>query len=317
MRPKILAPGLSVLAALGFASWFGLKAWHKLPAAQAALAAVQTRQQTVIAEIAREESRLRVAERRLMAGNPPADKGKPQPKGSTPLAAVQPAPRSMAEIISADPKLEVLELSRQRLAMQWDYAYPLHALDLSPTQIEQLGDITVKWNERGMDLRAAGRKQDAAGKEVVEKLQHEAKAEYEAGVAEVLGADGYRRWRELESTTALRNIAINGLAGAAALEGIPLTEQQGEQLIQVIFDVGGSHLSGPRQDLSKVDWDVVEVRAQSILSPAQLTLFKRTAPPTSFSSRQSQRLQEAVRRAWADEAAKGGPIGQAGTIPAK
>jgi hypothetical protein len=299
------------------ALWFGLKAWRNLRATQVALVAVHTQQQSVVAGIAREEARLREAQRRAMTSNPPTDQAKLRPPGGTPPAAALPTPRSQSEIISADPKLEVLELKRQRLAMLWDYAYPLHALGLSPAQIERLGDITVKSVERVMDLRAAGRTQDAAGKEVVEKLQRQARAEREESVLSVLGAEGYRRWLELESTTALRNIAINGLAGTAALEGIPLTEQQGEQLIQAIFEVGGPQLSGPRQDLSKVDWDAVEARAQSILSPTQFALFKHRAPPTSFSSRQSQRLQDAVRRAWADDATTAAAAEQAGPTTVK
>lgn len=212
-------------------------------------------------------------------------------------AVPPPAPRKMSEITSSDPKLEVLELQRQRLALHGDYGYFIHAARLSPEQIRKWEELWVKRSERWMDLASAGRAQDDAGRQTVAALQQRSTNEYHIAMAELLGADGHRRLLDYERTIPLRNIVVNGLAGVAALEGFPLTDQQGEQLMQALIASGGADVGGKAQDLTGIDWTAVEEQARRILSAEQFALYKNSAPATSFSSRWEAQLQATIRRA--------------------
>ena len=42
---------------------------------------------------------------------------------------------------------------------------------------------------------------------------------------DLLRAEGHRQLQEFERTIPLRNVVVNGFAGTAALEGIPLSAQ--------------------------------------------------------------------------------------------
>jgi hypothetical protein len=158
-----------------------------------------------------------------------------------------------------------------------------------------------------MDLKSAARVQDDAGKQTVAALQKQATVDYDTALAGLLGDDRYRKLQDYERTIPLRNVVVNGLAGAAALEGIPLTDQQGEQLMRAFITSGGADVRGKAQDLTGIDWAAVEEQARLILSPEQFALFQNTAPATSFSSRWRAQLNAAIRRAQEADAAAAAP----------
>lgn len=211
----------------------------------------------------------------------------------------------MSELVASDPKLEVLYLNRQRAVVMVEYGDFFRARGLSPEQIDKFTDNYVKHIERTMDLGAAARGQDAAGQQTVTSLQQQERANYELAQSAVLGADGYQQMEEYLRTLPLQNIVMKGFAGAAALAGISLTAQQGEQLFQAAIDASGRDPKLGGEQLARViDWDALDARARQILSPEQFALFTTVAPPSGFQSRWKYRLDAAILQAQQADSAK-------------
>jgi hypothetical protein len=286
---------------VGLLVWF--QAGRATRIASQTLTTVRSERDDLSARIQRAEARLAAIPRE----SPPAPKTATTAEGATPPAAPSPAPRptTMSELIANYPDLEALELKRQRSVITPEYRELFSLLKLSPEQIQQFEDIKMKRTEDYMDLRTAERTQGEAGKQAVATLQKRSEEEFVAGLVRVLGAEGYQKFMEFDRTIPLRNLVVRGFAGATALEGIPITPQQGEGLMQALIAAGGADVSGPRQDFAGIDWAAVDAQAREILTPAQFAFFTSVAPATSFSTRWAAQLKGAIRQAKQSEAAAG------------
>jgi hypothetical protein len=273
--------------------------------AVAALAALEAEQRGLQAERGALQRRIEAADRtrsELAAARAPKS-GANGPAVSTQPGRAAP-PRTMSEIIENNPKLEVLELKRQRAAAAQEYNVLFRQLGLSSEQRAKFIENCVQHAERGMDLGAAGRAQDEAGKRTVAALREQAKADFEASQAAVLGPDGYRRYQQFNDTIPIRNIVIRGAAAAAALEGVPFSAEQGEELVQAALRASeaGAH-AGSDSRLLTLDWAALDAEARRILTPQQFEFFAKVATPAGFESRWKYQLDAAIRRARLEEAA--------------
>jgi hypothetical protein len=273
--------------------------------AEASLSALAAKHVSLSAEVERMKSRNVAAKdlhtelsRMLNVLSPP-----PPIVAQKIIAGPEPA-KFLSDHFENDPKMETLMLRRQRAVVLLEYAPLFRALKLSPEQIKKFQDNCVKREESFIDLRAASRAQDDLGKQMAAKLQEQANADYEAAQLEVLSADGYRQMQEFFRVEPLRNVLIRGLAGAAALEGVPLTEQQGEQLLQAALNAASqdANVTGEKL-LTMVDWDALDVQARQILSPAQFTLFTTAAHLSGFQARWKYQTDAVIQRALQSEAA--------------
>src|SRR5436309_624719 len=79
----------------------------------------------------------------------------------------------------------------------------------------------------------AGRAADAAPDTLLQKLQQEADAEWEAGQSELLGATGAEQLKQYERELPARDI-VSGMAGTAAVRGMAFSPAQAEQLTQAL-----------------------------------------------------------------------------------
>lgn len=290
--------------------------WQRVARAKresAAALAVLTRQRAALeAGIGQMERRLATAERartefaQLARAATESGPTKPSSVASpAPAKPTAPAPerRSITDIISNDPKAEVLMLRWQRAVVALEFGPFFRARGISPEQIRKFEDNWVKRAERDIDLRAAEKQQDETGRKTVAALQQQSKDEYEAAQAELLGAENYQRLQEYNRTEVVRNVVVLGLAGSAALEGIPLTAQQGEQLWQAALATTsrGSQEKG-EQLVRAIDWEALDAQARQILSPAQFALFQSGAALSGFGSRWRYRLDVLAARAQQAEA---------------
>jgi hypothetical protein len=92
----------------------------------------------------------------------------------------------------------------------------------------------------------------------------------------ILGLENYQRLQDYERTAWLRE-GVQRVAAAAAMIGIPLTADQTEQLVLALSNsAAGTPAARDRIDPNSIDWNKAEVRANEILSPAQMDLFSRT-----------------------------------------
>jgi hypothetical protein len=123
-------------------------------------------------------------------------------------------------------------------------------------------------------------------------LRRKADAALEAVEREVLGEAGYAKLQEHERTRAVRG-DINTLAGKLAVDGLPLSAEQGEQLVQVLAEANTSYRAGKAADSpwtalqatgnplwcgplpDTFDWTVARQRARAILTDVQFAYFEQ------------------------------------------
>lgn len=149
-----------------------------------------------------------------------------------------------------------------------------------------------------MDLSGAALSQDAAGKQTVAALRLEAQDAYDTAQNELLGPEGHRHLQEYVRTLPLRNAVVTGIDGVAALEGVPLSRDQAEALFRAAVVATGHNANLGGSDLAAaVDWGLLDVEAQRILTPAQFALFKSVSPLSGFKSRWELQLDAAIRHA--------------------
>ena len=215
-------------------------------------------------------------------------------------------PTSQSEIIADQPALQVLELKRQRAAIRQEDGDFFRERGWSSEQFEKYVELRLAYTERTMDLRDIARTQDEPGKQTVLALQAKAKEEYDATRRALLGEAVDREFQTYsQTTTLLQNFLVRGLAGVAALEGVPLSADQGDRLIKAAVEAMSADSGVPIQArLKTTDWGRFEGSAREILSTKQLKLFSTQDPPSGFGSRAAAELQAAIERAQRAETAK-------------
>jgi hypothetical protein len=169
-------------------------------------------------------------------------------------------------------------------------------LGLTPPQQEKFIANLLAAEEHRLDTAARLGSREFSSPGVADDLQQLANDQIAAAQLELLGSENYQRYQDFVRTLPLRNVVVLSVAGTAALEGIPLTPQQGEQLFHTVLNTTRPDPAGA-PDLATVDWDVVDAQAALFLSPAQLGLLKTMAPNSGFPSRADLQLKAAMARA--------------------
>ena len=147
-------------------------------------------------------------------------------------------------------------------------------------------DLMTTLRAQGLSLR------DPAGAKMYEAL-HNA---YVAAVTEALGTDGEKLATDFEQELPARQAMI-GFAGTAAVNGIPLSQEQMDQLNAIAAQ--NSHSQSPQSGPNPIDWNGIETQAASVLSPNQLALLKagEFRGPVGFGSRYQNQLNDAISAA--------------------
>ena len=208
---------------------------------------------------------------------------------------VTPAPTS-PELMARDPRLRGLYLDWQKAAQTQEYFPLFQQLGLTPPQQEKFIANLLAAEEHRLDTAARLGSREFSSPGVANDLQQLANDQIAAAQLELLGSENYQRYQDFVRTLPLRNVVVLSVAGTAALEGIPLTPQQGEQLFHTVLNTTRPDPAGA-PDLATVDWDVVDAQAALFLSPAQLGLLKTMAPNSGFPSRADLQLKAAMARA--------------------
>jgi hypothetical protein len=220
------------------------------------------------------------------------------PRVPTPPPAIKPTPApTTAELMVRDPRLRVLYLDWQRAVQTQEYFPLFQQLGLSPEQQDKFIANLLAGEERRMDLADTIRSPESATGSTLAAARQQAQDQIETAQNELLGPDGYQRYRDFVRTLPLRNTVALSVAGTAALAGIPLTREQGEQLFQSVLGATRPDPKSGEPDLATIDWAAVDAQAQLFLSPAQFALLKTVAPNSGFPSRADLQLQAAMAQA--------------------
>jgi hypothetical protein len=317
MNPKaviIVAAGVIIVVAAGVA-WNNAR-WAG--DAESALDAIARKQAGVDAEVRRMEARLVAAEKDQKNLQPTLDGLQRSVAATVASSATASAAMRTAEAqriqafreFEKDPKQQIHRLAARRLALAAIYGPLFRSLGLSSVQSEKFLDLTLKGEEQQMDLSAIMRSQGLSEDDaVVAKLQKESDAELQGALRELLGEAGYRQAQDYGRTSVVREL-VSGLAGAAAVAGVPINAQQAEQLTYLLANASSRYRSGGPAEVAEIEWDKIDTPARAILSESQLTLFKSVEPPgTAYFRKRFDRVFNQATKA--DAASAATPAAQA------
>jgi hypothetical protein len=308
----LVATGLLIAGSTGVT-------WHQVAqelATETALAAVAQQRTAAEAKLQREADRLAAAEKTCAAQRAAyetAQKAKDaaQAAEEAQTTAADSKSQNFMERLLKDPEMQNLQLASNRIDLANTYAPLFSRLNLTPEQIEKFQDNALARMAHNADSGAAMRTQGLSQDDpVLEKLSEQAEAEYQQSQRALLGEAGYRQFQEYERTADVRDV-VRGLAGAAAVEGLPFSAQQAEQLTQLLANTCSSYRSGKDAGLDEIDWAAVDAQARTILSESQLKLIQTVEPdgPYGNGSRflhQMNRLIDAARKTDVVTKASGG-----------
>lgn len=185
-------------------------------------------------------------------------------------ASRQPTQR---ELLIRDPRLQALWLNAGRVRLAREYGPFYAAQRLSAAQIERLQAAIVSRQEQLMDLAGAADAQGPESRSAAATLEKRVRAEYNATARDILGPDGFQQLKDYERTQQVR-VLVGRLAGAAAVAGAPLTPAQAEELTRAVANTTARYAGGGPAELSTIDWQEADARAQRLLAPAQFALFR-------------------------------------------
>ncbi len=225
---------------------------------------------------------------------PPATAAAPEssvPPGETngPRAA-----NSLMEWLE-DPKVQVLFLAHERANLAVSHGPFFQTQGLTAGEIERIKDLIVRSRANQHDLSELHRLQgrDLNAPEMRAQRDRD-KAEIEAGLIAVLGEKRYARFQDYARALEVR-VHVGEFAGTAAVEGVPLTRETADALVETLAAATPQFSLGGKAERSRIDWKKVETDVATLLTPAQLNLYQ----PSGGKKRAGQRsdaVWEALRR---------------------
>lgn len=302
MRPvTLIRIGVLALLAAGAAAHFHFGKAHR-DFAQALVEA--ERQNQAGGQALRAANRLWAeADLQQVAPSPSLSAAKAPTPSSPPLPP--PLQRQRASELAADkPALDAFRVQSDvaRIRRPLLAFFRLHGF--TPEQVRRYEELHGQYLGRLYDLMAVAQKQDPAGREAIMALRQKNREDLEVAMRELLGEDGEAALREFNRTQRVRDTLVYGLAGIATLEGVPLTQQQGDQLFDAALRSSRAAPDATAMDILKaVDWTAYRAEARRILSPEQFGLMESRSVSTGYGSFTSEELAAAVARAVATDTA--------------
>jgi hypothetical protein len=179
-------------------------------------------------------------------------------------------------LLMANPKLQILYFNNRRAQQHANLAPFYHAIGLSPEQITKLEDLSMQAQERGADLRWAAETQGTnLSDPTYRALQKQISDQLDSDTRNLLGETGYQQLGEFKRMMPAQYL-VGELAVAAAPTDTPLSADQGSRLAQLMSNASSRYQKGGVATLDTISWEVVETRAQEILSVPQMAAFKTT-----------------------------------------
>ncbi|MEO5961511.1 MAG: hypothetical protein ABIR80_20560 [Opitutaceae bacterium] len=305
---RFIAIGVLAAAVLGVAAWRAVGAKD----------AVATERRTLAGQRAKLVDRLERSETELAAakktGTETAVAMRAEPPAKPEAVAVGKAAGSKAANSTLefheDPKVQVLFFAQERANLAQSYGPFFRAQGLTPTQVERLCDWIIRSRTDSHDLSEIHRLQEKSFNvpEMVAQRDRN-KAEVEAGMIEVLGTAGYAALQDYRRSIDVR-MYVGKVAGVAAVEGVPISREQADALVQILASATPLFALGGNAEFKSIDWKSAESQAQGIFTAAQMKLLRSDTAGVG-PSRRSNAAFDAILRAAREVSAKGGlPAGK-------
>lgn len=293
MSPRRVTVGAAVAVAVMAAGtcWW---AEARRRQAEATVDGEQMRQRALRDELRRETTRaaaadVEVRDLRTALVERRSRPGGAETKPATPAAAVSRSKPAVPQTWADAVRQWDLERDRPERQLRWfaqlregnrrRYSPLWRRLGLEGAQREQFIAHLASRDERHDDLNAAARSQgiDLNDPGLV-RLRGELYRDYEQAQRALLGEVGYVQLQEFERTAGLRN-TVGSLAGLAAIEGVPLTMAQTEQLVLALAACSPGYGRGGAASVSDLDWNAVPAALAQVLTPEQRALLATQEAP--------------------------------------
>jgi len=157
---------------------------------------------------------------------------------------------------------------RSRLTVQYKAFY--RAIGLSPGQIARFEDLKTEAEGRRLDIALAAETLGLPEKgPEIAPLIADSQAQFNADALDLMGQATFDSYQQYESSAPERQL-IAGLASSLLFTSSPLSEQQTQQLTQILAAARQSSSSGEPGALSGLNLDQVQTQAAAILAPPQV-----------------------------------------------
>lgn len=186
-----------------------------------------------------------------------------------------------------DPKMVKLMNSREKLLLDSRYAALFKALsqntNFTPQQLDTFKDLLVEKQNTLRDVMMTARAQGVTDRTAVAELIKSAQTDIDSQIQSTLGSDAYAQYQQYEKTQPQRNV-VNQLSQSLSYTNSPLTDDQSQQLIQILSDNSATSSAssqhsdapqerggpgGPMGAAARIS-DSAIAQAQNILSAAQV-----------------------------------------------
>jgi len=192
-------------------------------------------------------------------------------KPGTPGRAQRPA--STMDLLHDNPQLSNLWIAAQRSELQRRYGVLFQTLNLTPVQHDKFKDIVAAKVARETDISAAAMAQGLEFNDpVIKKLADDSQKQMETELLAELGEKNFLAYQEFDRTASVRSF-VGGFAVQMAMTE-PLTPTQAEHLAKALISATPAAEPGRNLDPGKVNWSMVDRRAEQFLSPTQLAAWK-------------------------------------------
>lgn len=268
-----------ILLALGVALWLGLALTNRSAAADLA-----RRRGALEDEIWRAQRAISAADRTVDAADRALAEMSPPKSRELPRQRLALDPVEV-ELISTQPKLGAAFLRSEEAYVKNEYAMFYRAQDLAPERIAQFEKNFLEYRQAMLDLNALFLRQGESEERATRALLSDAEWKYETGQGGLLGIKGYSALQEYQNRRYFRTALILPLAGVAALHGVPLTAEQGQQLLSTAI---GTIQPVYRQQapnegagfLNDIDWGDFRIRVRGVITSAQAELLLKVTIPS-------------------------------------
>lgn len=198
---------------------------------------------------------------------------------------------------SQHPEMESLAAARARANIERGYGPLLRSLQLGPDQVSQFSNLFVQ-GAQGDILWHTALDFDHPTVETVAGVEELSKAELAQKMQELLGAAGYQQYQNYR-TNGVQQV-VQQLAGSLYSTDTPITETQGEQLVQILAQSYSGYQSGGKIPAAgQINWNTAMANATGVLSGPQIAALEDLRQNTVFDGAVSAAANQAARQALA------------------
>lgn len=233
-----------------------------------------------------------------------ADPVSPAASAATGLARTFPADGRRGLDLLNSPEVQQLMALQQKAGLDGRYAALFKRLNLNPADLEKFKNLLVEKQAVIGDVMAAARSQGLRGsdsRDEIRVLVEDAQAQVDDSIRTTLGEAVYSQYKNFEATMPQRAV-VDQLTRRLSYSPAPLTETQGEQLVQILATAGGAPTSGSRRSAPaggligsagrgvQITNEAI-VQAQGVLTPVQVSALESLKQEQQAGARLMEQLR--------------------------